>query len=142
MKGSCLCESVEFEVDGNEFNIYQCHCSLCKKQSGTTSNSATIVSDAQFRFLKGSELISSWVKESGFRSDFCSKCGSPVPNPLRGLGLYWVPFGLLPVDVEAKVVAHLCVNTASSWHTLDANVESFETLPDLQKLKGMLASGD
>ncbi|WP_344799692.1 hypothetical protein [Litoribacillus peritrichatus] len=53
-----------------------------------------------------------------------------------------MPFDLLPVDVEAKVVAPLCVNTASGWHVLDTDVESFETLSELQKLKGMLAGGD
>jgi hypothetical protein len=139
MIGRCLCGSVEFEIDGDEFNIYQCHCSLCKKQSGTTSNSSTIVSNNSLRFIKGSNSMNSWIKDTGFRSDFCSKCGSPVPNPLRGLDLYWVPVGLLPVSVTATVVAHLCIDTISSWHLVDSGVDQFQDVPDLKLLKQMLA---
>ena len=138
MKGSCLCGSVEFEVDGDEFNIYQCHCTLCKKQSGTTSNSSAIVGKESLRFIRGSELISSWVKDTGFRSDFCSKCGSPVPNPLRGFDLYWVPVGLLPVSTKITVVAHLCTSTISSWHLLEPGVSKFQDVPDLKLLRRLL----
>lgn len=138
MKGNCLCGSVEFEIDGNEFNIYQCHCSLCKKQSGSTSNSSTIVAKENLRFIKGKDFISSWVKDTGFRSDFCSRCGSPVPNPLRNLDLYWVPVGLLPVSVKATVIAHLCISTISSWHLLEPGVAKFQDVPDLGLLKELL----
>ncbi len=138
MKGSCLCGSVEFEIDGDEFNIYQCHCSLCKKQSGSTSNSSAIVDKDNLRFVKGADVITSWVKDTGFRSDFCSKCGSPVPNPLRDLDLYWVPVGLLPVSAKVTVVAHLFVSTISSWHLLEPGVAKFQDAPDLKLIKQLL----
>ncbi|WP_081917864.1 MULTISPECIES: GFA family protein [Methylobacter] len=138
MIGSCLCGSVEFEVDGDEFNIYQCHCSLCKKQSGSSSNSATIVKSDNFRFLKASNHIGSWVKETGFRSDFCRKCGSTLPNPLRGLDLYWIPVGLFPVDLKAKVVAHLCTSSISSWHPVSSDIKQFKEVPELALLMRML----
>ncbi|WP_072044867.1 GFA family protein [Aliterella atlantica] len=139
MIGSCLCGSVEFEIDGDEFNIYQCHCSLCKKQSGTTSNSSTIVGSDSLRFVKGNDSIKSWIKDTGFRSDFCSNCGSPVPNPLRDLDLYWVPVGLLPASVKATVVAHLCTSTISTWHLVGSGVAKFQDVPALELLKQMLA---
>ena len=36
MFGKCLCGDVQFfsEIRTDPFKIYQCHCSLCKKQSG------------------------------------------------------------------------------------------------------------
>lgn len=139
MIGSCLCGNVEFEVDGHEFNIYQCHCSLCKKQSGTSSNSATLVSGDRFQFIKGLDSIQSWVKDTGFRSDFCSTCGSPVPNPLKGLDLYWIPIGLLTVSLKATVVIHLCVSTISSWHLVASDVPQSQGVPDLKLLKETLA---
>lgn len=95
MRGHCLCTQIQFEVAGTDFKLYQCHCSLCRRQSGSSANAATIAAERNFRWLQGQELISSWVKPSGFRADFCSVCGSPVPNPLRGLPWVWVPTGLL-----------------------------------------------
>src|SRR5579859_2238045 len=83
MRGKCLCEAVEFEIIGSNPKLYQCHCSLCRKQGGSTSNTATVVAFENFRWVSGQERISSFVKPTGFRSDFCSMCGSTVPNPLR-----------------------------------------------------------
>ena len=46
MQGKCLCGQVAFEILGAVPKLYQCHCSLCRKQGGSTSNTATIVAIA------------------------------------------------------------------------------------------------
>ncbi len=38
MHGQCLCGAVKFEILGPLPKLYQCHCSLCRKQSGSASN--------------------------------------------------------------------------------------------------------
>jgi hypothetical protein len=135
MFGNCLCGKVSFEIDRKNINLYQCHCSLCRKQSGSYSNAATIIENERFRFLTGKELINSWVKESGFRSDFCSICGSPVPNPLRNTNFYWVPAGLLENNNPSnKVILHLCLNSRANWAPLALNTENYEELPPLSYL--------
>src|SRR5689334_20055194 len=103
--GQCLCGAVSFEADARGPGLYRCHCSLCRRQSGGASNAATIVPLASFRWLSGEQLIRSWVKSTGFRSDFCSTCGSPVPNRLRDGDHVWVPAGLLESTGELRVVA-------------------------------------
>ena len=80
MRGNCLCGAVVFEIVGEAPRLYQCHCSLCRKQSGSTANSSLLIESESFRWLGGEDRISSYVKEFGFRSDFCSRCGSPVPQ--------------------------------------------------------------
>jgi hypothetical protein len=55
MRGSCLCGDVEFEILGRLPKLYQCHCSLCRKQSGAASNAATIVDAHQMNWVKGAE---------------------------------------------------------------------------------------
>ena len=115
MQGNCLCGKVVFEILSPIRNLYQCHCSLCRKQGGSASNTATFVADNAFRWLAGQGNVTSWVKPTGFRSDFCSTCGSPVPNPLRTSGYWWIPAGLLDGALEAEVVAHLFVASAAKW---------------------------
>ncbi|OIO57759.1 MAG: aldehyde-activating protein [Alphaproteobacteria bacterium CG_4_10_14_0_2_um_filter_63_37] len=97
MLGQCLCGAVQFELLTRP-KLYQCHCSLCRKQGGSVSNTATIVAAERFRWIQGLESIGSWVKATGFRSDFCRTCGCPVPNPLRDTPYVWVPSGLLDGD--------------------------------------------
>nr|WP_269749631.1 GFA family protein [Vibrio navarrensis] len=60
--------------------IYQCHCSLCRKVSGSSSNSALIVEASNFKWCSGEHQIRSFSTSSGFKSEFCCQCGSPVPN--------------------------------------------------------------
>lgn len=48
MKGACLCETVAFEISVTPTRYYRCHCSLCRKQSGTGYNLATIVKESDF----------------------------------------------------------------------------------------------
>ena len=139
MHGSCLCGAVEFEILGPPPKLYQCHCSLCRKQGGSASNTATIVSAESLRWLAGKELITSWVKESGFRSAFCSRCGSPVPNPLREKPYYWVPVGLLDEGEESMEIAlHLFVESRAPWDRLASTGTQFETAPGLAEVIALL----
>ena len=134
MRGKCLCGLIEFEVLGVAPKLYQCHCSLCRKQGGASSNTAAIVAQEQFRWLSGQEHISSWVKDTGFRSDFCSNCCSPVPNPLRSTPYYWVPAGLFEEGVQLIVSAHLFVGSKASWDVIASPGTQYETMPELSEL--------
>jgi hypothetical protein len=134
MRGKCLCGQIEFEIVGVVPKLYQCHCSLCRKQGGASSNTAAIIAKENLRWLAGQEQISSWVKDTGFRSDFCSKCGSPVPNPLRSTPYYWVPAGLLDGSVQLKVRAHLYVGSKASWDVIASPGTQYETMPEFSEL--------
>lgn len=138
MRAKCLCGQVEFEIVGPTPKLYQCHCSLCRKQGGSASNTATVVPAENFRWLTGQEHISSWVKESGFRSDFCSRCGSPVPNPLRNTPYFWVPAGLLDDDGRLEIGAHLFVGSKASWDTIPSAGVRYDTMPELADVLELL----
>ena len=138
MRGQCLCGQVAFEIEGDRVKLYQCHCSLCRKQSGTFSNAATVVPINNFRWLRGVELVASWQKDSGFRSHFCSNCGSPVPNPLRNTAYYWVPAGLLEDGGKLEVVAHLCVTSRASWDPSSLQGLCYDEVPDMAEFIALL----
>ena len=140
MQGSCLCGAVEFRVEGIPSKAYQCHCSLCRKQGGTSSSLAILVETANFSWVTGREHISSYVRPTGFRSDFCARCGSPVPNPLRTTAYYWVPAGLLDDLETLEIGAHLFTGSKASWETIPSDAPHFETVPKLPQLLELLSS--
>jgi len=137
MKNTCAAIA-SADKSSERFKLYQCHCSLCRRQGGSLSNAATIVSNEKFRWVRGAEHISSWKKGSGFRSDFCSACGSPVPNPLRDLPYYWVPAGLLEEKDGLEIVAHLCVASKPSWDSAPLRGACYDELPDFSELIELL----
>ena len=138
MKGSCLCALVAFEVDPPYPSLYQCHCSLCRKQGGSVSNTGMIVAAERFRWLSGEAAISRWQRSTGFRSHFCSRCGAPVPNPLRDTGYVWVPSGLFDDGGPLEIGPQLYVASRASWARLPPGGTHYEEAPDMKELIALL----
>lgn len=128
MQGSCNCGKVSFDIADDIAGLYQCHCKLCQKQSGSTSNTATIIKQSDFTWLSGVDSITQWQKDSGFTSHFCSQCGCPVPNKLRETEYYWVPMGLVE-NFDAKVIAHVCCSSKADWDTLPLGAIKYNGFP-------------
>jgi hypothetical protein len=129
MKGSCLCGDVSFELLGDATDLYQCHCSLCRKVTGAGGNVACIVPSAKFSWLTGTGGISSFVRDSGYRSDFCSRCGSPVPNPTRNGEAVWIPVGLFDGQTSARVTKHVFVGSKAAWDEIGGSAIQFHGRP-------------
>ncbi len=127
MQGRCNCGAVTFSISEPLPGLYQCHCSLCQKQSGTASNAGTLVKSDAFAWSAGVEHIKKWQKATGFSSHFCGECGSPVPNAFKDY--MWVPAGLIS-DADARVVAHLCVDDKPAWDTPQAAERSYPGMPE------------
>ena len=113
--GQCLCGAVRFSLAVEPRFFYRCHCTLCRKQTGVGHNLATLVKACDFRWDAGQGAISSWRKPSGYRNDFCSQCGSTVPNPLRESPYFWIPLGLLDVELSMECVGDFCTDDAMPW---------------------------
>jgi len=126
MQGSCLCGDVAFEITGKIPDMYQCHCSLCRKVTGSASNTAFVISARRFRWLAGSEQLSSFTRGVGYRTDFCSRCGSPVPNPSNDGTEIWVPAGLLDEPTDARVTRHVFVGSKAAWDEIGGSAPQFD----------------
>jgi hypothetical protein len=99
-----------------------------------------IVQTASFSWIAGEEHIRSYVSPTGFRSDFCSQCGSPVPNPLRATAYYWVPAGLFDDGANLEIGAHLFVGSKASWDNIPSDAPKYETMPELRELIELMHS--
>uniref|UniRef100_A5WH64 Glutathione-dependent formaldehyde-activating, GFA n=1 Tax=Psychrobacter sp. (strain PRwf-1) TaxID=349106 RepID=A5WH64_PSYWF len=142
MQGKCLCGNTEFscDVSTTPLKIYQCHCSLCKKQSGSSANSATIIEATHFQWTKRHN-IKIWKKPTGFSAHFCGECGCPVPNDFAGKYV-WIPVGLLEMadrSVTVEVVANFCLSSKSDWHSIDSEAANFEGLPSFKEVLALLS---
>ena len=138
MHGKCLCGDISFELSGAIPNLYQCHCSLCRKVTGSSANAAFRVDRAQLEWTGGAHLIREYVSASGFKSHFCSCCGSPLPNLTANDTAWWVPVGLLEDADELQVVAHLFVDSRAGWDVVAGPGEQFAEMPDAGSLQAML----
>src|SRR3546814_13688321 len=118
IKGSCLCGRIAFETDGKIGPIGQCHCSKCRKLSGTDGNAVFYTAVQSFRWLSGENDVGSFPVPGGdgWASSFCRTCGSPAPHTNRDQKIYFVPVGLLDDDPGIRgYAAHLFVGSKAPW---------------------------
>jgi hypothetical protein len=116
LKGSCLCGGVRYEINSELAVVTNCHCSLCRKTSGSAFASGATIAAASFRFVAGKELIKEWESSPGYHRMFCGRCGSPIlkrkdndPEHLR-----FRP-GTLDSDPGVKMSKHIHVGSKAPW---------------------------
>lgn len=76
MKGSCLCGTVEYEIDQLDMPIAHCHCRTCRKAHAAAFASTAGVRREHFRWLKGEEQLTAFESSPGKFRHFCSVCGA------------------------------------------------------------------
>ena len=82
LTGGCLCGGVRFEVEAPLIRANHCHCSRCRRHSGTAVCTQARVRREQFRLVAGAELIRVYRGNAGGDGfavkAFCSVCGSSL----------------------------------------------------------------
>lgn len=116
-KGSCLCGSVEYELEGELRPSISCHCTQCRKTSGHFW-SATQVPDERFRLIKEEGL--KWFRSSDWaQRGFCQNCGSSLFWRMDGEGATSVASGTLEDDGDLVPGRHICMGTKGSYYKIN-----------------------
>jgi len=128
--GGCLCGGVRFEIERAVGPFELCHCSRCRKATGSAFSAGLGVHAADFRLLQGRELIARYEapilrNPPPYRVSFCRRCGSPVPDPPPGASWFEIPAGLLDGDAGVRPDRHIFVEHQAPWF------ESHDELPRL-----------
>lgn len=126
IKGSCLCQGVQFSINGNTSDIGHCHCSKCRKVSGVNSNGVILVSAKKLSWQCGQELVKVYQMPDGWTSTFCNSCGSPLPMLGANGKIYWVPIGVLDDDPGVAVAQHIFVASKASWDVITDGVPQYD----------------
>ncbi len=115
IRGSCLCRTVQFEIDGKTTEIGLCHCSKCRKVSGVASNATLMCPSGDLTWTAGEDRLWKYAMADGWGPWRCEVCGSPVPKLHPGGGAYWVPAGCLDADPGVRVAGHIWVDSKAPW---------------------------
>jgi len=130
--GSCLCGGVTFEVDRATGPFELCHCNRCRKASGSAFVAGIGVRTEDFRLLSGRDLIVCYQAQvldrpPAYRTSFCRRCGSPVPDPLPEENTFEIAAGTLDGDPGIRPDKHIFVEFVPAWN------EIRDELPQLNK---------
>ena len=131
LSGGCLCGAVEYEVSGQIVRFTHCHCSRCRKASGTGHATNLILKPASVSWLKGESLVRRYKvpQAERFATCFCTECGSPLPRIVPGLAMAVVPAGSLDKPPDVRPQAHIFWDSRAEWSCPDGGLPVFAEYP-------------
>ena len=131
IKGSCLCGDVTYEITGNLKIFQYCHCSRCRKFTGSAHASNLFVKKEDFNWLSGEENIGTYAPDDTkyFATSFCKICGSSLPWLEKSGRTMVVTAGTLDDDPIVKPNWNIFVASKAPWHEDPSTLPKFDTLP-------------
>ncbi|WP_298776554.1 GFA family protein [uncultured Shewanella sp.] len=127
-QGSCLCQAVQFEVEGEFEHFFLCHCQYCQKDTGSAHAANLFSSTAKLVWHHGQEQLTRFqLPDTRHVRSFCRVCGSALPT-LEGK-LLAVPAGSLDIAIDVKPNAHLFDSSRASWCEELNQLPTFDTFP-------------
>lgn len=118
VRGSCLCGAVEFVADAPFLKFVNCHCSRCRKATGSPHASNAVVLPAAFRWLRGERNVGRYDLPTArsFATSFCRTCGSPLPHTTRSGREVIVPAGSFDEDPQVQPSQNVCWSSRAPWY--------------------------
>jgi len=119
LSGRCLCGEIRYELDGRFGPVIYCHCSQCRRASGSAFATNGPVRARDFHLLTGRESLAEYESSPGKFRIFCSRCGSPLYSRLASApDVLRLRLGSLDDDPGARPVAHIWTGTKAAWFEL------------------------
>lgn len=126
LTGGCLCGAVRYQIDGRLSPIWFCHCSKCRRSTGSAFHAGAACRSTKFRWLRGEETIASFRTPSGYESRFCPRCGSRLPARAEGTEFVTLPVGTLDDDPGSRPARHIFVGSKAPWFEITDALPRFE----------------
>lgn len=131
IQGSCLCGKVSYEITP-PFGAFQyCHCSRCRKMTGSDHASNIFVKPDQFRWHDPDNLVKRYehAQAEHYASTFCSACGSRLPWLTQSGAIVVVPAGTLDGDPGVRPTRNIFWASRASWYAPVDELPKFDERP-------------
>jgi len=135
-QGSCLCGQVRFEHTGPLQIINLCHCSRCRKATGSAFGSFLHAGAAGFRWTRGAEQVTNYMPHEGTHRAFCKDCGSSLP--LLEEDDVIIPAGSLDTDPGIEPIVHIFTGSMAPWYRITDDLTRFEAFPSDEWIEAAL----
>jgi hypothetical protein len=75
---ACGCGAIRFAVTGRITEAGYCHCTRCRRRTGTAAAISATVEKGGVEFLAGEDQVRYWRPPGGWAKAFCGTCGSAL----------------------------------------------------------------
>lgn len=129
LTGSCLCRKVKIQVPDRFDYVGNCHCSDCRKFSGSAFATAAGVNFDDFKITEGEEFVAYYRKREDTDLGFCKSCGSSLFSKKLHTRKYNIRLGILDDAPTQKPTFHIFVDSKAPWYEITDELEQFNEMP-------------
>lgn len=129
--GSCVCGAVAFRIE-HPFRAFQyCHCSRCRKKTGSSHVANIFVPVAQFRWERGDDKVRRFELPTAkyWSTAFCTDCGSAMPWLTKNGKVMVVGAGALDGDPGIRPTFSVHYDSRPPWYVHVSDLEMHGTIP-------------
>jgi hypothetical protein len=131
LSGSCQCGTVSFLVSGEVQGFFLCHCSRCRKDTGSAHAANMFVTEAAIEWLSGADSVRTFrIPDTRHARSFCMACGSALPRAHAGGPGVVVPAGSIDSPLGLRPTAHIFAASRADWDDHLEEVPRFDGPPE------------
>ncbi len=128
-KGSCLCQRIQYELTAELGDFGYCHCTSCRKASGSAHAANAPIRRANFCLLRGTEVLREFESSPGMFRAFCTNCGSPIYAYLsKNPDYLGIRLGTLDTPFSKQPLGHKFVAEKAMWEPINDGLPQFPGL--------------
>ncbi len=131
IEGACLCGRVQYQVSEPFDAFHLCHCSQCRRSTGS-AHAANIFANADhFEWLSGEALVKRYTPDEPdiISKSFCTHCGSLVPYISLKSGKLIIPAGSLSADPGICPDDNIYWRDRADWYEAGLNARRVDQSP-------------
>lgn len=123
--GKCFCGAVQYEVADEFVYAANCHCSNCRRTTGSAFKPFAGIERDKFALAEGHHGLIHFGDGSGYDAH-CSRCGSLLYSLVRDGAYVHVAMGTLVDDPTIRPTAHIFVGSKAPWFTIADDLPQYE----------------
>ena len=123
--GKCFCGAVHYAVADEFVYAANCHCSNCRRTTGSAFKPFAGIERSKLRITKGDDTLTIFGEEDG-NDTHCRVCGSLLYSVVRAGQFVHVAMGTLVDDPSIRPTEHIFVGSKAPWFTITDDLPQYE----------------
>jgi hypothetical protein len=118
LRGTCLCEAVAYEVEDEFGYALYCHCSKCRRTTGSAFKPLAGIETERLRLVRGADRTMIYGDPDATHDVHCATCGSMLYSVVREGAYVHVSMGTLIDAPSIRPTQHIFVGSKAPWHEI------------------------
>jgi hypothetical protein len=125
LSGKCFCGAVEYAVDDAFVYAANCHCSDCRRTTGSAFKPFAGIPREKLALLRGDDRLLIYGSRDNHNAH-CGICGSLLYSLVREAAWVHVAMGTLVDASTIRPTYHIFVGSKAPWHEITDDLPQYE----------------